>query len=131
MNSRGRMSLLVMAVLTAASVAAQSVVYVDADAPPVGTGASWAEACRYLQDGLMIADANVQIRVADGVYWPDHSDHGYVMAGDREASFEIADGISLLGGYAGRNAPDPNACDPDLFVTLLCGDLTGDDDPNS
>jgi hypothetical protein len=48
----------------------------------------------------------------------------------RLATFQLLDGVSLLGGYAGPGEPDPDARDPDLYVTVVSGDLAGNDDPD-
>jgi hypothetical protein len=40
-------------------------IYVDGDSPG-GNGSSWADAFMHLQDGLAAADANDEIRVAQG-----------------------------------------------------------------
>lgn len=35
----------------------------------------------------------------------------------------------IYGGFAGHGAPDPDAHDPRAYVTVLSGDLNGDDQP--
>jgi hypothetical protein len=110
---------------TGASVPA--VLHVDDDAVPGGSGASWADAMGDLQDALRLAEATngavSQIRVAQGTYRPDHG------SGDRAMSFNLVSGLQLLGGYAGINEPDPDVRDPDLYPSILSGDLAGDDGP--
>ncbi len=104
------------------------VIYVDDDASGANNGSSWAHAYRYLQDAL--ADANaapegVEIRVAQGVYKPDRG--AAVIPGDQEAMFRLPGGITLKGGYAGLVAPDPDARDIGLYITILSGDLADND----
>ncbi|MCJ7777467.1 MAG: hypothetical protein MUP16_04045, partial [Sedimentisphaerales bacterium] len=47
--------------------------------------------------------------------------------GDREATFQLINGIILKGGYAGAGESDPNARDVDMYKTTLSGDLNSDD----
>lgn len=107
--------------------------YVDDNAPAGGSGQSWAAAYRYLQDALAEAAGNTgidEIRVAGGVFRPDRSDQGVVVPGDRSATFTLRNGLALRGGYRGL-AGGGSADDRDVtaFVSLLSGDLNGDDQP--
>jgi predicted outer membrane repeat protein len=45
----------------------------------------------------------------------------------RHASFQLRNGLSLMGGYAGLGAGDPDERDIALYETILSGDLRGDD----
>lgn len=108
--------------------AAGRVIHVDADAPGTNNGLSWADAYNFLQDAL--ADANssgkpVEIRVAQGVYKPDQGANQTL--GNREAAFQLINGVTLKGGYAGFGGPDPDARDIIAHETILSGDLNGDD----
>jgi len=108
------------------------VLYVDDDAPPGGDGQSWDTAFRYLQDALAEAYFGVgaeEIRIAQGTYRPDQDEAGYVTPGDRQATFDLIDALTLKGGYAGLGAPDPDERDIDLYETILSGDLAVDDEP--
>jgi len=103
-------------------------IYVDDDAAGANEGSSWLNAYKYLQDAL--ADANsaqkpVEIRVAQGIYKPDQGKNQTL--GNREATFQLINGVTLKGGYAGLGEPDPNARDIELYETILTGDLNGDD----
>jgi ribosomal protein L24 len=73
--------------------------YVDNDAPDTGTGKSWNDAFKYLEDALN--DTQIQsgdeIRVAQGTYKPDEGDTPL----DRTATFQLINGVSVMGGYAG------------------------------
>ncbi len=112
--------------------AAESVRFVDDDSPPGGDGLTWVTAYRYLQDAIAEAAAEPtisEIRVGQGVYKPDQDESGAIVPGDRSATFQLLDGVSLLGGYAGLAAPDPDARDIDLYETILSGDLGGNDGP--
>jgi len=116
------------------NISAAQIIYVDDDATGANNGSSWENAYVYLQDAL--ADANsvekhalslsngpVEIRVAGGIYKPDQG--AGQIPGDREATFNLINGVTLAGGYAG--AADPNARDIELYETILSGDLNGND----
>lgn len=109
------------------------VIYVDDSAPAGGDGTSWDHAFRDIQDALdrwTTYRDGAEIRVGQGVYYPDRGTL------DRNASFVLpptqvtsASTLSLVGGYAGFGASDPNAFNPTAFVTVLSGDLKRDDKP--
>ena len=116
-----------------AAAGSGQVVYVDDDAPPGGDGRSWTTACKYLQDGLAAANAPgsarpIEIRVAQGIYRPDRSGIHSQGSRDRLATFELSGGLSLMGGYAGLGALDPNSREPATYPTILSGDLAENDD---
>lgn len=103
--------------------------YVEADAPVTGDGRSWETAMPFLRDALAMARAGDTIRVGPGRYTPDRSAFFPDGTGDVTATFELVDRVALLGGYAGRHAPAPDANDPGRFFSTLSGDLAGDDMP--
>ena len=101
------------------------IIYVDADANGLNTGSTWENAFNYLQDALTTASNGDEIRVAQGIY---KSDQGAgITPGDREATFQLINGVNLKGGYAGFGEPDPNVREVKLYETILSGDLNGDD----
>lgn len=105
-----------------------STVYVDRNAPlTIWTpdGSSWVRAYPRLQDGLAAAKSGDTLRVADGTYVPD--DGAGITPGDRTASFQIPDGVTVLCGFAGNGVLNPDARDVDAYPTILSGDLNGDD----
>jgi subtilisin family serine protease len=102
------------------------ILYVDGSNSTLNThcGRSWAEALTSITEALQIASeysAIEEIRVAQGVYTPTDPN------GDRQVSFQLIGGVSLLGGYGGLTAPDPNDRNLDQYPTLLSGDLNGND----
>jgi len=100
--------------------------YVDADAPgSVHDGTSWGTAMLTLPDALAAAGSGDEIRMAAGVYTPDKG--GTATAGSREASFMLKPGLKIQGGFAGYGLPRPDARDPAAYVTILSGDLKGND----
>ena len=123
-------SIFLVALATGAAAAGR-IIYVDDTATGANDGSSWSDGYNYLQDAL--ADANsaekpVEIRVAQGIYKPDLS--GGNTLGEREATFQLINGVTLKGGYAGFGEPDPNTRNVDLYETVLSGDLHGNDRPN-
>jgi len=103
-------------------------IYVDDDAAGNNNGTSWENAYIYLQDALANAkdsDKPVEIRVAQGIYTPDKG--GGKDAGDIYAVFNLINGVTIAGGYAGPG--NPNERDIELYETILSGDLNGDDLP--
>ena len=120
---------LLLAAAMASHAMGGSVVFVDDDAPGGGDGTSWNTAYRFLQDVLAGAAPGTEIRVAQGLYLPDHNEANPDGTGDREASFELNSGVTVFGGYAGIGAKDPDARDVELYETILSGDLLGDDIP--
>jgi len=125
----GRWLLCVLLMLVVARTAAAiDIIYVDADAPGNNDGSSWENAYVYLQDAL--ADANtaqkpIEIRVAQGIYKPDQ--RVSQTPGDREATFQLINGVTLKGGYVGFSEPSPDVRNFDLYSTILSGDLSGND----
>jgi hypothetical protein len=111
--------------------------FVDADnASGVEDGGTWATAFTSLQAALDAATDDSEIWIAGGVYRPD--DGPGVTAGDRNAAFRLTgalDGVALYGGFDGVSPDSSGGAredslamrDPQLHVTVLSGDLAGDD----
>jgi hypothetical protein len=109
--------------------------YVDDDAPLGGDGLSWETAFAFLQDALDAArsprSATIEeIHVAQGLYLPDHDENHPEGNGDTWETFALIDDVSVMGGYAGIGAEDPDERNIELYETILSGDLLGDDQPN-
>ncbi len=105
--------------------------YVDRDATgPVHDGTSWCTGFLNLQDALAATapDSGDTIRVANGTYKPDQGIGQ--TAGDRLSTFRLKAGVTVRGGYAGCGASDPDERDVTANLTVLSGDLAGDDGPN-
>ena len=116
------------------TVARAGVIYVDADASNTNDGSSWANAYWCLQNALAEAQQGDEIRVANGIYRPDHRAETtgrfgslITASGDRTATFQLINGVTICGAYAGYGEPDPNARDIDLYETVLSGDLADND----
>jgi len=106
------------------AAAASRILYVDVDATGNDDGSSWTDAYDHLQDALAATVAGDEIRVAEGVYTPAEP------GGDRNATFQLATGVTIAGGYAGVGQPAPDLRDIRGHQTILSGDLNGDDGPN-
>ena len=102
-----------LAVLSVAGLNAQ--VFVDADAGGANDGSSWANAYTDLDDALMAVPSGGAVWVAEGTY---------TTPADR--SFMIVDSITLLGGFVG-NETSADAAEPEKNVTILSGDVMGND----
>jgi predicted outer membrane repeat protein len=95
-----------------------SVIYVDANASgSLHDGMSWTSAFTDLQQGLAAAVAGDAIHVADGTYKPG-------VNADVSATFQLLDGVMLLGGYAGGGSVNPNARDVKAFQSVLSGEIS-------
>jgi len=99
----------------------EGILFVDSSAAGLNDGTSWTNAFRDLQDALATAGECGEIWVATGTYTP--ADPG----GDRSASFHLVDGLSVYGGFAGTETTRDER-DFRVNVTVLSGDLAGDDD---
>jgi hypothetical protein len=122
--------------LAIVSTAVGRTIYVDDDAIGANDGSSWADAYNFLKDALVdanSADKPVEVRVARGIYAPDSNSAVPDGTGDREATFQLINGATIKGGYAGVGvphptprdwvAPDPNDRDIVAYVTILSGDI--------
>ncbi len=107
------------------TAAVGQIIYVDADANGLNDGSSWTDAYNYLQDALADANSGDEIWVAEGIYKPDQG--GGKTPGDRTATFQLINGVTLKGGYAGFDEVYPNARDIEKYETILSGDLDGND----
>ena len=111
--------------LTATPALAQTVHHVDANAAgPVHDGSSWCSAYLALHEALDVAVSGDTIMVAEGTYLPDPTG----LDDPREATFQLINGVTIRGGYAGCGAPHPNERDPTLYQSILSGDLNQNDD---
>ncbi|MBN2313498.1 MAG: hypothetical protein JXM79_06180 [Sedimentisphaerales bacterium] len=119
--------------LTLCSAGAAKTLYVDDDAIGANDGTSWDNAYTFLQEALgdaKLAEKPVEIRVAQGVYRPNGGLMAIPEFDWRTTTFELINGVTLEGGYAGLGEADPNARDVGLYETILSGDLGDDDGPN-
>jgi hypothetical protein len=78
------------------------------------TGDSWDSAYADLQQAIAVAMSGDEIRVADGIYAPGTA---------RSSTFNVIDGVSLRGSFAGFGAVDPNAQDFSTLSTIISGEI--------
>jgi hypothetical protein len=131
----GRSLVMSLFLVAIASTAGAKIIYVDADASPGGDGQTWGTAYKYLQEGLYASVSGDKIWVANGIYKPDIDDANKIIdrngnpngTGDRSATFELRNGVTIKGGYAGFSEPEPNTRDTEVYETVLSGDLLDDD----
>ena len=99
---RTQVSLAVLCIsLFAASVGAQDIWYVDDNGDSGNDCTSWEQACPELQSALNLAETGNQVWVAIGTYKPDYDIDTGKHTDDREASFQLINGVALYGGFAG------------------------------
>lgn len=127
-----RASFLALAVAAGAWIlssgaSAQTAWYVNASAPPGGTGQSWAQAFRRLQTALDFAIGGDVVYVAAGRYVPTK----LTDPGDpRSATFLVRGDILLYGGFAGT---ETHICQRTGLLyqqTVLDGDIGIQNDPS-
>jgi len=128
-NLTTRLVLAILLLATLCTAVVGKTIYVDENAIGANDGSSWENAYNYLQDTL--ADANsaekpVEIWVAQGTYTPDSNSTVPDGTGEREATFQLINGVSIYGGFPSGGAEFGDR-DPNLNVTILSGDLNGDD----
>ena len=128
---------LALPALLCATGVGQTIRRVDPSAQgPVHNGNSWPTAFLTLQDALDQAPAaGDEIWVAAGTYMPsvEHCVVTNCMTMSEHKTFLLPDGVGIYGGFLG-NAPGGGETlrsqrDPERNVTILSGDLLGDDDP--
>lgn len=110
-----------------------TILYVRAAAAPGGDGSSWANAYRELQSALPLATGGDQVWIAVGTYMPDFNTNSGLHDADRNRSFVLNPGVTVIGGFSGAPGTEGNvnarATDPDPTVidatveTVLSGDI--------
>ena len=105
------------------SAFAGQTIFVDVDATGANNGSSWEDAYNKFYDALDVAQDGDRIWVAQGAYVPDTDG----LADPREATFQMKNGVTIEGGYAGFGEPDPDARNVELYETILSGDLADND----
>ena len=110
--------------------------YVDLDSPlpvPDCNGASWSTAFHTLQDALGVSEYGDQIKVAEGTYYPDQG--AGQTPGDRTATFQLVEGVTIEGGYLGYCEPNDvqdfglygNYRNVAMYKTTLSGNIADPD----
>ncbi|MCP4710593.1 MAG: hypothetical protein GY869_18370 [Planctomycetes bacterium] len=94
-----------------------------------GSGTSWGDAYGELQDALDVAVSGDEIWVAAGTYIPTK-----MVAVDNWGigkSFQMKNGVGIYGGFADVGDPVWEERDPNMYETILSGDLNSNDDPDT
>lgn len=106
-----------------------AVIYVTQEGAGLRNGTSWINALgeAEFKTGLDNAPAESEIWVAKGTYRPSLPAAG--VPADREASFVLKSGVTLYGGFVGGET-NTRQRDYRKNVTVLTGDLKGDDNTN-
>ncbi|MFH1109977.1 MAG: hypothetical protein V1790_12410, partial [Planctomycetota bacterium] len=104
------------------------IIYVNAAATGLNNGTSWQNAFTSLQNALAVPTANgTEIWVAKGTYEPATcSPPCNGSSPERSATFQLKSGVGLYGGFFGGES-SRDLRDPANNVTILSGDLNGDD----
>jgi predicted outer membrane repeat protein len=101
------------------------VLHVDLGAAGSESGLGWTDAMTDLGAATAVAadpsNGFTEIWVATGTHLPDSG------SGDRKATFVLAPGVSMYGGFTGSEIARDER-DPLANPTILSGDLNGDDD---
>ncbi|MCX8209824.1 MAG: hypothetical protein OTI34_02180, partial [Lewinella sp.] len=110
--------------LFSVALSAQSPAYVDVGAMGANNGTSWENAFISLQSALGNTGPDItEIWVAEGTYKPSAHPAGCTScATDRDFTFQLKDGVSLYGGFAGT---ETLLSDRDIAMnpTILSGDI--------
>ncbi len=131
-----RSALLLAIIFIAVGVAsAADILRVDKDVVG-GThdGSSWANAFSHLQDALDVALSGEEIWVAEGTYLPVADDDGdRTPTNSRDKTFKLVEDVAIYGGFIGNDTGGYETARGQRGwkknVTILSGDLDGDDDP--
>ena len=115
-NARIQNTTIDMGVYEGAFSSTPTTFYVDINSVGNNSGSSWTNAFTTLQSAILSAKDGDTIKVADGTYKP-------TATTDRTLSFALRNAVSIMGGYAGYGAPDPNARNIALYPTILSGDI--------
>ena len=115
-----------LAIAASGTAHATEIIRVDTNAQGNGDGTSWVDAYAQLRPAIAAASqlppGEVELWVARGSYTPAPA------GGARTASFQLQSGMAIYGGFAGTESTRDER-NPELHVTVLSGDLNGDDGP--
>lgn len=108
------------------------ILYVDDDAPLGGDGLTWETPYRFLHDAITHAAGGgiSEIHVGHGIYKPDRNEANPDGTGDRAATFQMINNVTISGAYAGYGSSNPDSRDFVHGESVLSGDLLGNDGPD-
>ncbi len=105
---------LIISLFTLHATAQNSIIYVNATATGLNNGSSWQDAYTDLQTALQTAAQGDSVWVTKHLYYP-------TTTADRNISFEIPNGIDLIGGFIGNESDIHQR--PDSSWTTLSGNI--------
>jgi hypothetical protein len=115
-----RAASMVCCAFASSATALGGVLFVDADAPPLGTGLSWGSAFQRLESALQTASLSGglfdEVWVAEGTYRPDGGSN------DRNATFQLFSGVAVRGGFVGTESAASERV-PGASTAVLSGDI--------
>jgi hypothetical protein len=118
--------------LMAAAAQAGSPYYVRPNSSGNNDGTNWANASNDLQAMINQAQAGEEIWVAAGTYKPIYPANNVPTttpdAGNRNNAFVLKDGVKIYGGFPATGNPGSGDRNWKKNVTILSGDLNGNDD---
>ncbi len=120
--------MLMMGLLLSVSTINAATIFVDHSAGGLNNGTSWTDAYTSLQSALDAAVSSDEIWVAKGTYLPSVK---VVGSDDRAKAFQMVDGVSIYGGFAGTESAVSERTDygdGQTNETILSGDFKGDDE---
>ena len=106
-----------------------NVLLVDVNSIAGGNGRTWETAINDLQSAINDPDTGgiyTEIWVREGTYVPKDIPNGGDAGDTRDVHFALNSGLSVLGGFSGSEWMSGQR-DPRNNVTILSGDLNGDD----
>ncbi|MBN1765567.1 MAG: right-handed parallel beta-helix repeat-containing protein [Sedimentisphaerales bacterium] len=103
-----------------------NVYYIDSSATGNNDGSNWTNAYTELQDGLDAAISGDEIWVAAGTYSPTKM---IDPCDPRTATFQMINEVGIYGGFPTEGNPGWLDRNPDMYETILSGDLLGNDNP--
>lgn len=112
------------------NLASAAIIYVNQAAAGSNNGSSWSDAYVDLQSALNVAVSDDDIWVASGTYMPSVEVGG---TGSRYQTFQMINGVTIYGGFAGNeDSATFDLADRDFVTneTFLSGDIGVLDDPS-
>jgi parallel beta-helix repeat protein len=92
-----------------------------------GSGTSWDDPNGLLQIAINNANSSDEVWVAAGTYKPTIKVGG---SGDRYKTFQMKNDVEIYGGFPDTGDPDMTDRDPNIYKTILNGELGTTQEPN-
>lgn len=133
-----------LAIMTSSSATLAGIIYVNLTATGANDGTTWSDAFVDLSDAIAAASSGDEIWVAQGTYTPANASTRTTLTGlslcstyptacpgilPRAKSFVLPAGVDIYGGFSGSESLLTDRT-LDSSVTILSGDLSGNDNPS-